>query len=558
MKKAKVFLCIVLALVMLGALFACNKSDTSSGSQGGTQQSGGSGDSGGGSGGGGGDSQNLLPLPSKTVTVSVNSQSNGVDPHNNIGGIGGLMITSQCHEGLVFDDRNGGYEPLLATSWESNAAGTVWRFQLRQDVKFHNGEPFSADDVKTTFDRLFNDPTLYAYTNSCVNIIRCDKIDEYTVEFEFDGPNYRALSLIGTVMIIPGETFTQYGEELWAKQEVYGTGPWMFQEWVDGDYARFIKNPDYWGKDFYDPYYEEIYLRFITEASVSTAAQLAGDINVNLKQAGIDREMLGMYEGTQNRFQRIEMDTGFTYIIGFQCEEGKVFHDKNARMAFDYCVDRQAIVDYVLSGGGKVPNSVFPDNVLGYDPSLPAYEYNPDLAREYLAKSDYDGRKIELSTTATSKKAEECLLAIRDYMVAIGFDVDILVVQSAEFASKRTSGDYDLYYTAVNYSGYDPSSYLTIRVLTDTHKSNFSHIDGYEEMMDSIRKALVELDEGRREQYFKRVGEIMRAEAAPHTGMNQLNQICFIDLGVIGIDFWVDGSFTYKYIDFDPTMQPNW
>ena len=85
----------------------------------------------------------------------------------------------------------------------------------------------------------------------------------------------------------PNEAYEEYGDQLWLDQIMIGTGPWVWDEWVDGQYLHLTKNPDYWKKDEYDPYYEEFYMRFLTEESSAIAAQLAGDIDAYISVGGI-------------------------------------------------------------------------------------------------------------------------------------------------------------------------------------------------------------------------------------------------------------------------------
>ena len=488
--------------------------------------------------------------PSKTVNIAINENIVQLDPHNQ-SNLPGYMMWNMCMEPLILEDRKGNYYPLLCESWEHDDEGLEWTFKLRQGIKFHNGEDFNADDVAATFDRVLS------RRNELQNAIEywtlldtCEKIDDYTVKFTYTQPDSTALLSFSNTPIIPNEAYAEYGDELWNQQMMYGTGPWIFQEWSDGQFTHYIKNPDYWDKENFDSYYDEVYLRHITELSTAVAGHISGDLQANLKTGGIDEDLLGLYAGTEDRIQMIDVQSGMYNYIGFQCAPDKVFHDKNARLAFEYAIDRQSILDNILGGAGKVPNGIINDSCVGYDDTIPPYEYNPDKAREYLAASDYDGRKITIVSNTSTKKAEETLLAISENMNAVGFNTDILVTEPSTMLEMRKSGNYDLFYVGNMHNAGDPCQVLNLRVLNDVHKSNYVN----EEMNALIEKIKIEMDTETRNEYISQVSKIIREEAAPHSAIVQMNLKEAIDYGVTGIDLFTDGNFRTKYVTYDPSL----
>jgi peptide/nickel transport system substrate-binding protein len=353
-------------------------------------------------------------------------------------------------------------------------------------------------------------------------------------------------------MIIPDAAFAKYGEDLWNKQLMYGTGPWVFKEWIDGQYVRLEKNHEYWNKAEYDPYYEEVYLRFILEPATIVAAHLAGDIQVNLQQSGVPKELRSLYSGTNSRIQEIERRTGQFFYAQFQSEKGKVFNDKNARMAFEYCLDRKSIVSNILDGDAELITSLIAEPVQGFDPSLPPYEYNVEKAKEYLKKSGYDGRKITVMGHTSLKKSEEILLATVDNMKAVGFNAEIELVDMSVFLELRATGKYDLVYALGLPSNNDATEPLSQRF--DTGRDGH-HYDN-PEMHDLIEKLQREMDAGKRASYVTRISHIIRDEAAPATGVCSLNMTYYSDWGVSGIYYFRDGSVRMMYVDYDPSLVP--
>jgi peptide/nickel transport system substrate-binding protein len=331
---------------------------------------------------------------------------------------------------------------------------------------------------------------------------------------------------------------------------MYGTGPWMFKGWVEGQYIHLVKNPDYWNKAEYDPYYEEMYLRIIMEPATAVAAHIAGDMQAYLPNGGIRREFMPLYETVMERLQKVEMDTAYFYYITFQFGEGKVFSDKNARMAFEYCVDRKSIVDNVYDGDGALISSVIPANVVGFDPTLPLYEYNPEKAREYLQKSNYDGRKIVIMSQDTIKKPEEATLAIAENMRAVGFNVDIAVLEYMAFLDRRAANNFDMFYSLALHPGNDPAECLSRRI--DTDREGHQYVN--EELHDLIGRVLREMDVEKRNADIGRISHLMREEAAPASGICSSKMAWYVDLGVTGIRFASDGTQRVQYIDYNPSL----
>ncbi len=490
--------------------------------------------------------------PDKTVNIALNENIVQLDPHNQ-SNLPGYMMWSMCMEPLIFSDRNGDYEPLLCESWEHDDSGKVWTFKLRKGIKFHNGEDFNADDVEATFHRLIEHrEELQSAVELWSLLDNCEKLDDYTVKFVFSSPDSTALNSFSNTAIIPNGAYEEYGDDLWNKQMMYGTGPWIFKEWSDGQYTHYVKNDDYWNKDKFDSYYDEVYIRHITELSTSVAAHVSGDLQVNLKSGGIDEDLLDLYKGTEDRIEMKEVESGMFNYIGLQCAPDKVFHDKNARLAFEYAVNRQSIVDNLLDGKGKVPTSIITDTCTGFDPSLESYEYDPDKAKEYLQKSDYDGQKMIILSNTSTKQVEETLLSISEDMNNVGFNTDIQVTEPSTMLEKRKSGDYDLFYVGAMHNSGDPCQFLNLRILNDVHKSNFVN----EKMNNLIEKIKVEMDTDKRDQYISEVSHIIREEAAPQSCIVQMNLTEAIDYGVTGIEIFKDGNFRATYVDYDPSLLP--
>jgi ABC-type transport system substrate-binding protein len=319
-----------------------------------------------------------------------------------------------------------------------------------------------------------------------------------------------------------------------------GTGPWIFDEWVDGQYVHFKKNNNYWaGKN---SKYDEVYLRIILEPSVAIAGHLAGDIDAYVPGGGISKELLPLYKG-QNNIEVISYPSGTQLYLEFQCREGAVFSDLRVRKAFSMAIDRQVLVDNVLQGGA-LTSGLIPPETIGYDPNCPIYEFDTAGAKTLLASSSYKGQPLKLSTSVNTPKAEELLLAISEMVNAAGFNTSIEIVEYAAFGDKRAKGQYDVFLTGVTHQGGDPFIFFNSRLLNDIYTSNYRT----PAMNTLIQASNVELDLKKRAALFTKVNEIVRLEYAPIVTLARMELSFARNTGITGIDYFSDGWFYFRHL----------
>lgn len=488
----------------------------------------------------------------KVVTLAISENAITLDPLD-INNLGSHIIIDFVYEPLVLRTTEATYKPWLAESWEFSDDGTEWTMHLREGVKWHNGDDFTSADVVTTFQRLLDhkDELACAITN-WKNLVGVEAIDDLTVKIILSDASAATLLSFAYTRIIPAKAFAEHGLNLFTDQIMTGTGAWLWDKWVDGQYAHFYKNENYWNKEEFDSYYDEAYVRHVLEASTAVAGHLSGDLNANISVGGINKDLLSLYEGSEDRIQLLTIDTSGYQYLGLQLKEGSPFTDINTRKAFDYAIDRQSIVDNVL-GGGLVPRSIMTKGTLGYDESLPEYEFNPELAKEYLAKSTYAGEPIVLSSNTSTLKSEEILLAISDMVNQVGFNTTINIVENATLLDMRKSGNYDVFMVSTMHDGGEPSlNVLTNRILNDVHHSSYVN----EELNELIRVSNKNLDLVSRLEQLKEIGKMIRDESAPHLPIAQLQATYAADWGITGLDLFPDGTMRLCFVNFDPSLVP--
>ena len=304
--------------------------------------------------------------PSKTVSIAISENCITLDPHN-ANNQGSLIVSDCVYEPLIQTDNEGGYYPWLAESWEYDETGTVWTFHLRDGVKFNNGEPLTSADVVCSYQRLIDE-----YDSLCraVELFpdhllqSVEAPDESTVVITLARPYSVALFSFAKTMIIPKSVYEEQGADMFYQQNLVATGPWKLEKWVDGQYAHYTKNADYWNPN-YDSYYEELYVRHVLENSTAVAGHLSGDLDANLTTGGINPDMLALYSGSESRIEIVPVEVFSYYYMGFQCGEGSPFADINVRKAFECAIDRQTILDSIM-GAESFSNIILPALTLGY------------------------------------------------------------------------------------------------------------------------------------------------------------------------------------------------
>lgn len=541
--KPKKFLSMLLIMAVVMSMAACG--------------SGGSGTSGSGNGlsgetdgaGTAGENATDASMPDKRLVIADAGVTVRLDPMY-VADQYGFFYANMIYDCLVESDHQGNYEPSLAESWEVSEDGKSWTFKLREGVKFQNGQDFTSADVVCSFQRVLDHQDCNMYIDHWNDLESVKAVDDYTVEITTVQPMALFLASVGWTWIIPHEAYEQYGAELFSEHRDIqcGTGPWMLTEYNEGQNVVFAKNPNFWKGN--DSYYDEIEYRQLSEGATAISAHLAGDVNININTP---EEMLSMYTGTEDKITiRNEEDATIFYYCQYNCKEGEVFADENARLAFDYAIDRESIGEALYAGRNVgVPSGILCDSTYGFDASSPKYEYNPEKAKEYLAKSNYDGRTLVLSVKTVEEYAKEVGLAIAENLNAVGFNVEVEPVEPATMNTIRADGDYDIFMVTQIHADGDPYSHLNKRILLDAHHSGFVN----EELNALIAQSNVELDAETRIGQLQKINAMMRELPASQSNIVQFYMKVAADKGIVNIPVYPDNVHYYRYVTYDPSVK---
>lgn len=352
-----------------------------------------------------------------------------------------VMVRVYC---MVFDTliqrdwANGGtLAPGLATRW-TQVDETTLDFTLRPGVTFQDGSPFTASDVKFTFDRTLQDDPRLA-SSGLYGLTEVVVVDDLTVRFLTDGPQGSLLLKLADVgsEIVPAAYFEQVGYEAF-QQMPLGTGPYRVTEFVPDTRIRFSAHSDYWGGA---PAAANVELVGIPEVSTLVAALLNDEIDIAMD---LPPDQIGtVEEGGQFTISTVSpLNTNIFAIVG----ANPPIDQKEIRQAMNLSIDRQAIVEQLLGGYGVWPSGVQStfDPLYTERPQLP---YDPDRARELLASAGYAGEEIRLAFDSPNyyPLEQEWTQVIVSGWAEIGLNVTMTPIELSQRELITREDDWHLY-----------------------------------------------------------------------------------------------------------------
>ena len=363
------------------------------------------------------------------LIVALTTQPNALDGVNSAER-NASNVAQQIFDPLVWINDDGVFEPALAESWTVSDDGLTYTFKLREDVVFHNGEPFNADAVVFSWGAA-KDPE-NQYFNIWERASEVNKVDEFTVELVSPEVNSLFIGLTAAQwFFFPPDYYTEVGRDDFGQAPV-GTGPFMLNEWIQGDRIVLDKNPNYWREGF--PKLDRLIFRPITESSTRAAAIQTGEVDIVNRLSPDEAAALEGVAGVN----LIEYPTNRVYYIAFNnltSGVGEPTEDPTVRQALNYAVDVEGIIGALFAGKGRQATGFVTPADFGYDASLTAYPYDPDLARELLAEAGWaDGFDIGFECpTGAYTNFEQVCEAVAAQLGEVGITTNLKLTESGAY-----------------------------------------------------------------------------------------------------------------------------
>lgn len=331
----------------------------------------------------------------------------------------GAIVQKLLWDKLIYrpEDKPGVFKPNLATSWTWIDNVTL-EMKLRKGVKFHNGEPFSADDVKYTIDWI-RDKKNKARGRWKVGWIKSiEKVDEYTIRMHLKGPFQAALEyLASSVIIYPNEYYKKVGPKGMSKHPI-GTGPYKFVSQIQGKSITFEKNKDYFGANpELRPSIGKIVFRPIPDKTTQLAELISGGIDWVWRVPTDQLSYLKAHPATDVDFSG-SLRVGYIGMDVSGRTKDKRLQDVRVRRAIAHAIDRETMVKTIVGDGSQVIHAPCHPIAFGcMNDDVTKYDYNPAKARALLKEAGYpNGFTIDLYAYRDRPFTE----AVIGYLRAVG------------------------------------------------------------------------------------------------------------------------------------------
>jgi peptide/nickel transport system substrate-binding protein len=361
-------------------------------------------------------------------------------------GLVDAQIASLVHDSLLgYDSADGTIVGHLATAWESTSPTTM-QLSLREGVTFHDGSPVTAEDVKATLDRVGNPDSGLAWHGLIFPAGHVNIIDPVTIEVLTEAPFGPLEKALAVAPIFPKADIDNPDN---FKQRAMGCGPYTFVSYTENK-VTLEANTEYWGGA---PKIKTVVYDYIQDSNARISALLSGQADIITRCSS---EQLDRVKDDDNYY--VVDVPPLAQIVCIYQNKGDMAK-KEVRQAIAYAVDRQAIVDGILQGVGKVGYDSIATNAPGYQEQPERFDFNPDKARELLKTAGFeDNLELTMATTTLVPHQKEIDQAIVQFLGDVGVTVNVTTLEVGAF---RTSyNQYDLTLNTLASFNYDPDFIL--------------------------------------------------------------------------------------------------
>ena len=417
----------------------------------------------------GSDSDGDAAVGERSVNIQLYQGPSSFSPLLAATGPNGLM--QQIHwDALVGLGGETDYVGRLAESWDVSDDAMTWTFNLRDDVRWSDGEPFTADDVIFTFEALSNPATGSGNTGKFSNVAghaefvagEADSIsgftapDDHTFQIELIAPNsaYMVDMVEPLIPILPEHVVSELPVEGLAENQFFreptvGIGPYIFSQWLSDDQVEFVANPEFRHELGLDKVYTTFLATDVAQAQLETGEIDYTQVSaVDLERvAGIDGVTVHSVDGPSIAALHTAWDTKTELV------------QPQVRQAMMYAIDRQAIVDSVIAGEGDVINTM----AFGPDWAVPdglnEYPYDPEMAKQLLAEVDWDpSTEVTIEIVPGQTDRDQVVTIVAGQLQAVGINAVVEPMDGTAMGSDIGDRNFDLLMSIYGLFNADPAA----------------------------------------------------------------------------------------------------
>ena len=494
----------------------------------------------------------LAPLAAQAaeVKMAVRTDASSIDPHYHVYSPN-TAVYRHIFDTLTMIDARGHMKSGLALTWTPLGEG-AWDFKLRPNVLFHDGTPFTAEDVAFSIARapnVPNSPSSYAQYTKLV--ARTEVLGPLTIRIHTKGPAPTLPVDLSSIAIVSkraaeGKSSSDFNSGTAA----IGTGPYRFVEWIAASHLTLARNEKYWGGA--EPW-DRVTRRPIANDGARVAAILSGDVDLMEGVPGVDRarlaatSALALHECDSSRIVYLHMDSARDVSPGISDSKGdkmerNPLRDVRVRRAISLALNRQALTERLLSGQAKPAGQYTPPATPGASPVLKPLPYDPIQAQALLKDAGWpDGFSVILAGSNDRYPNDAQVTQAAGQMLArIGIRADVRTMPAAILFSRGSKLDFSMILSGWVGSGEASSPLVALMATYDpktgmgpSNRGRWSNPD-----FDAVLgEALRTMDDAKREMLYGHAAEIAVA-----------------DMGVIPVYFTINTWASRKGLVYDARM----
>ncbi|MDQ1750998.1 MAG: peptide/nickel transport system substrate-binding protein [Pseudonocardiales bacterium] len=441
------------------------------------------------------------PVSGGTLTAALTGNPSSMDPAA-AGIYTSLQVLDNIFNKLITMDEHGKFVGELAKSW-TQSDDLTYTFDLVDNATFHNGEKFTADDVKYTFERIVNPKTASSYASAYTSIKTIEVVSPTKVTFKLKTPFAPFLT-----------NLTQNGEIVNKKaiessdptRKPVGTGPFQFVEWVQGDHITLKKNPKYFKSG--QPYLDQIEFRFLNVDKSRIAALQSGQVDW---VDAVPLDQLSALKKNPAYTYATSPAAGIPDFVAMNTSKAP-FNNKALRQAVQAAVDRKEILNIAYFGAGEVGAMEVPSGSQWFGGTDP-YAAGPNLAvaKQKMAEAGYaNGLTVTFLSLPQYPELQKTAVVLRDQLKKIGINLQIQQLEVTVWFDRYAKGDYQM--TSAYWSGtIDPDNFYSTQLVTGSPNNYCKYSNPQLDAL--INKARSITDQGQRKTLYEQIRGIVWEDA---------------------------------------------
>ena len=438
-------------------------------------------------------------------TVASSCDVGNLNPHTGESSLYGL---NYVYEPLVtYED--GEIKPMLADTWDISEDGLVYTFHIRDNAMFSDGTVCDANSVVKNFDAVFMAEGTWDANGVYAKTDEYYAADDHTFVLKFKEPYYPALQELAAVRpwrILGDAGFQDDGSTAGGIKAPIGTGPFALSDYVENEYAEFVRNEYYWGEA---PKLDKFRVQVVTDSQTAVSALESGQVDM----------LYDMYESSLmsiETFQSLQ-ESGYASAISGPVltravtlnSSQKPLDDFNVRKAIILAVDRKTMVDDIFGGLEEMAQSYYAPSVMYCDVGLKGYEYDPEEAGRLLDEAGWvledgaeyrtkDGEVLEMTFYYDASHEVQTRIAqiFQSDLKKVGIKLNIVGEEADANIGRIYGGDFQIGYTV---SWGDPQdSYSTLNAMSlegwTDEQFALAPCEGYDEFAATVQSLFSEVD----------------------------------------------------------------